>query len=114
MKIKLSPERELDFEDPGHPKLDPKSTKIKSKSSQDRLKSLLGNVFESFLSNKSVQERPKGVQERPKSVSEAPKSAPRATQERFHRLYLVASGCIWLQVVVVQRRWEADGEGGER
>ena len=114
MKIKLSPARELDFEGPGHPKLDPQTTKICSKSSQDRLESLLGAVLERFVSNKSAQERPKGVQERPKSVSGAPKSAPRATQERFHRLYVVVSGCKWLQVVVVQRRWEADGEGGER
>ena len=64
--------------------------------------------------SKSVLERPNDVQERPKSVSGSPKSAPRATQERFHRLYVVVEGCKWLQVVVVQRRWEADGEGGER
>ena len=106
--------RAADFKGPGDLKLDPKSTKICSKSSQDRIRSPLGTDFESFLSNKSAQERPKGVQERPKSVSGAPKSAPRATQERFGRLYVVASGCMWLHLVAVQRRWEADGEGGER
>ena len=47
-----------------------------------------------------------------KSVQERPKSAPRATEERFWRLYVVVEGCRGLQMVVVQRRWEADGDGG--
>ena len=121
MKIKLSPARELDFEGPGHPKLDPKTTKICLKSSQDRLKSLLGAVLEGFLSSKCAQERPKGVPKASKSVPRASQERPRARQERPKSglgvsmwLYLVVEGCIWLQVVVVQRRWEADGEGGER
>ena len=117
MKIKLSPDgssilRILDI---------PNSIPKQPKSDQNRVKIAQNRSWELFWSDfypanvpKSVQERPKGVQERPKSVSGSPKSAPRATQERFHRLYVVVSGCIWLHVVVVQRRWEADGEGGER
>ena len=109
----------------------PKKIPKQPKSAQNRVKIAQNRSWELFWSDfypanvpKSVQERPKGVQERPKSVSGAPKSAPRATQERFGRLYLVAEGCMWLylvvegcmwlHVVVVQRRWEADGEGGER
>ena len=66
---------------------------------------------------KSVPKACKSVQERPKSVSGAPKSAPRATQERFHRLYLVVCGCIWLYVVAkvgsaaaLGGRWRGGGE----
>ena len=41
-----------------------------------------------------------------KRLLEAPgKSAPRATQERFGLLYVVASGCIWLHVVACGCKW---------
>ena len=63
---------------------------------------------------KSVQERPKGVQERPKSVSGAPKSAPRTTQERFGRLYLVVCGLYLVasggSPAALGGRWRGGGE----
>ena len=46
IKIKLPPARELDFQGPRDPKVDPKSVKIGSKLNQGRLKSLLGAVLE--------------------------------------------------------------------
>ena len=117
MKIKLSPARELDFgvlDIPNSIPKQPISAQNRVKIAQNRSWQLFWSDFHPANVPKSVQERPKGVQKRPKSVSGSPKNAPRVTQERFHRLYLVVYGCIWLHLVVVQRRWEADGEGGER
>ena len=96
MKIKLSPARELDFESPGHTKLDPKSTKIRSKSSQDRLKSLLGIVFESFLSNKSVQERPRASQRRPRASQERLRIAQERAKSDPRAVWASLCGCMWL------------------
>ena len=117
MKIKLSPARELDFEGPGHPKLDPQTTKICSKSCQDRLKSLLGAVLERFLSNKSAQERPRASQRRPRasqerlrSAQERAKSDPRAVSSSLcgcGGLYVVASGG---SPAALGGRWRGGGE----
>ena len=117
MKIKLSPARELDFEDPGHPKLDPKSTKINSKSSQDRLRSLLGTVFESFLSNKSAQERPRASQRRPRASQERLRSAQERAKSDPRAVWASLEGCMWLHVVAsggspaaLGGRWRGGGE----
>ena len=102
----------------------PNSIPKQPKSDQNRVKIAQNRSWELFWSDfypanvpKSVQERPKGVQERPKSVSGAPKSAPRATQERFHRLYVVVCGCRGLYVVAsggspaaLGGRWRGGGE----
>ena len=93
MKIKLSPARELDFEGPGHPKLDPQTTKISSKSCQDRLKSLLGAVVERFLSNKSAQERPRASQERPRASQERLRSAQERAKSDPKAVWASAEGC---------------------
>ena len=120
MKIKLSPARELDFEGPGHPKLDPQTTKICPKSSQDRLKSLLGAVLERFVSNKSAQERPRASQRRPRASQERLRSAqerPKSGLGVSIWLYLVVSGCRGLYVVAsggspaaLGGRWRGGGE----
>ena len=90
MKIKLSPARELDFEDPGHSKLKPKSTKINSKSSQDRLKSLLGAVFGASLIE---QERPRASQELPRASQERLKSAQERAKSDPRAVWASLSGC---------------------
>ena len=117
MKIKLSPARELDFEGPGHPKLDPQTTKICSKSCQDRIKSLLGAVVERFLSNKSAQERPRASQRRSRASQERLMSAQERAKSDPKAVWASLSGCMWLHLVAsggspaaLGGRWRGGGE----
>ena len=82
--------------------------KIEPRSPKIHLWSSFGVIFD----KKEYPRAPKSVQERPKSV-------PRVSQERPKSgfivsiwLCMVAYGCVWLHVVVVQRRWEAGVERG--
>ena len=92
-------------------KIDRKSSPKTPRSTQNRMKIASGTFSRPPVASKSV---PKAS----KSVPRASQERPRARQERPKSGFIVSKwlhlGCKWLHLVVVQRRWEADGEGGER
>ena len=84
------------------------------KSVENQLRRSFGDQNFTLKSKKSAQEDPKASQERPrarKDRSKSRKSTLCILGRVVSGLYL---GCIWLQMVVVRRPWEAGGEGGER
>ena len=98
------------LEAPKQLNIEPRSPKI-----------VLGNSFGVIFVEQECPRASKSVPKASKSVPRASQKRPRARQERpksgfivSRGLYVVVYSCRGLYVVVVQRRWEAGGEGGER